>query len=280
MMKSKMLKNVLSMSLFTAVSIGLVGCGDDTPQQPKKIVKVQQKSKQQTGDVFLDMPRTKFRYDWLSGVESSNTVDTEEIMFDENYYFIIDGSGSMEGSSCDSNERKIDVAKRAVISYVQTLPAEVNVGLLAFDSEGITERFPLSKTNRSEFYNQVNAIKYDSSTPLKTAMNNAYEKIQEQAVAQHSHGVYNMIIVTDGEADKGQDPTMVIRKIGYESPVNITTIGFCIGSNHSLNNENFVNYYAASSYEDIMSGLQEVQAEGENMSEEDLIQNLNDLSEL
>ena len=182
----------------------------------------------------------------------------------------------MDASSCEGDGNKIDIAKRAVVDYSKTL-GDSNIGLVVFDSNGINERFSLSKINHSEFRNQVNSIVAGSGTPLESSIKIAYDKLKSQASMQGSNGEYNLVIVTDGEANSGEDPTSIVNEIGYKSPVNITTIGFCIGDRHSLNNKELVHYYAASDYTSILAGLKEVQSEGENISDEEFVSLLDSL---
>jgi hypothetical protein len=69
------------------------------------------------------------------------------------------------------------------------------------------------------------------------------------------------VIVTDGEASGGEDPTKVVNKILKRSPVIIHTIGFCIGEDHSLNQHGRILYKAANNPGDLRKGLQNVLAE-------------------
>tara|TARA_Y100001960_G_C14784189_1_gene890247 strand:- start:31686 stop:32498 length:813 start_codon:yes stop_codon:yes gene_type:complete len=270
-MKNTKLK--LSMIAFSLAA--LVGCNEGGNQnQSQANTTVAQKASVSQPSVTKNT-RTEFRYDWLSGVKVTGTVEESERQ-DKNFYFVIDGSGSMDASSCEGDGNKIDIAKRAVVDYSKTL-GDSNIGLVVFDSNGINERFSLSKINHSEFRNQVNSIVAGSGTPLESSIKIAYDKLKSQASMQGSNGEYNLVIVTDGEANSGEDPTSIVNEIGYKSPVNITTIGFCIGDRHSLNNKELVHYYAASDYTSILAGLKEVQSEGENISDEEFVSLLDSL---
>ncbi|MBM26234.1 MAG: hypothetical protein CL760_11275 [Chloroflexi bacterium] len=261
----------LKLSMIAFSLAALVGCNESS-NQSKANTTVTQKATVSSANT---QTKTEFRYDWLSGVKVTGTVEESERQ-DKNFYFVIDGSGSMDASSCEGDGNKIDIAKRAVVDYSKTL-GDSNIGLVVFDSNGINERFSLSKINHSEFRNQVNSIVAGSGTPLESSIKIAYDKLKSQASMQGSNGEYNLVIVTDGEANSGEDPTSIVNEIGYKSPVNITTIGFCIGDRHSLNNKELVHYYAASDYTSILAGLKEVQSEGENISDEEFVSLLDSL---
>ena len=117
--------------------------------------------------------------------------------------------------------------------------------------------------NRADFNSKLNQVTATTSTPLKTAIKKAYEQVKLQAILQAAHGEHNIIIVTDGEADSGEDPSGIVKKISESSPVNLYTIGFCIGDGHSLNNKEYVNYYKANDATSIVAGLKEVLAESD-----------------
>ena len=101
----------------------------------------------------------------------------------------------------------------------------------------------------------------DQGTPLKTAIAQGYGALEEQAQRQLGYGEYHLVIVTDGAANRGEEPDEVVEQILADSPVVIHTIGFCIGPDHVLNQEGRTIYRAASSTEELRQGLGEVVAE-------------------
>jgi Mg-chelatase subunit ChlD len=253
------MKKTILTSVF--LSLLLVGCGQDSTSSAHSASSKSTSSQSQKSTAS----NADFEWSWLANSEA--TMIEEDGLYKKNYYFILDGSGSMGNppGSCNRSENsdKIDIAKNAIAQFAQSIPAEDNIGLFAFDGKGINERVPLAVGNREEFNSQLSKVDATVSTPLKTAIKGAYEKVKKQAILQAAHGEHNIIIVTDGEADSGEDPTAIVKEISEHSPVNIYTIGFCIGEGHSLNNKEYVNYYKANNAATIIAGLSEVLAESE-----------------
>ena len=191
---------------------------------------------------------------WPPGLNKEN-VSLEKNLLKKNYYIIFDGSGSMDGD-------KIITAKKALIEFVKQVPINANLGLAIFDGNGLSERVPLGD-NRELFIEKVNQTIASGGTPLADSFKLAYSKINEQARKQLGYGEYNIVVVTDGEANTGNKPGNIVKLILKESPVVIHTIGFQIGKNHSLNQPGKIYYKAADNFEELSKGLEEVLAESE-----------------
>lgn len=196
---------------------------------------------------------------WIADSQQSPVSDG--VLTRKNFYVIIDGSGSMRDYV--GGEMKIFAAKDAIKRFAQLVPADANLGLFAFDGKGITERVPLGLDNRKAFIRELENVDTDSNTPLKSAITGAYEKIRIQAGKQQGYGEYHLVIVTDGEANVGEDPTSIVNQILAESPVVIHTIGFGIGERHSLNQRGRTIYKSAGDKQGLSKGLSDVLAESE-----------------
>ena len=177
------------------------------------------------------------------------------------YYVVLDGSGSMRDEGCSGGMRKIDAAKEALSAFVRSLPADVNLGLLAFDGQGVSERLPIQPVEAYAFDKQLQQIQPSSSTPLRSAVQLGYDALIRQGRRQLGYGEYHLVVVTDGQASSGQDPTLVVNEILADSPVVIHTIGFCIGDDHSLNQRGRVLYRTAQTAAELREGLEQVLAE-------------------
>jgi hypothetical protein len=196
---------------------------------------------------------------WPPAKDESVAVAAD--LFAKNYYVVLDASGSMNEKSCNGDVSKIRAAKEALQAFVQAVPRDANLGLQVFDARGVHEWLPLGVNNRPEFQRQLDTVKANASTPLKAAITNAYAKLQAQAARQLGYGEYHLVVVTDGHADQGQDPTAIVNRIIAESPVVVQTIGFCIGAKHALNQEGRTMYREANNVEDLRKGLADVLAE-------------------
>ena len=188
--------------------------------------------------------------------------EIDPLLTRRNFLIVLDGSGSMADSQCSGNLSKIVAAKQAIAAFATKLKPEDNLGLCAFDSRGVTERSPLS-LNRAAFNQALQAVRSDSNTPLGTAVSLGYSRLQTQAQRQLGYGEYYLIVVTDGEADKGNDPRAIVGRIVSESPVVISTIGFCIGEGHSLHQPGLTLYHDATNLEQLNQGLESILAESE-----------------
>ncbi len=180
-----------------------------------------------------------------------------------NYYLMIDGSGSMLESGCANGRAKMDVAKEAVTMFVNLVPADANVGVLTFENNGISEKVSLGK-NRAKVLDAVNSIYAGAGTPLNTALAMSIASVEQHAKSQLGYGEYHIVIVTDGEANYGEDPRQTVMSILEKTPVEIHTIGFCIDPGHSLNMPGFTDYRSANSVEELQKNLTGVLAESEN----------------
>ena len=192
---------------------------------------------------------------WIKASDSAG-VKLDENQLQSNIYLIFDCSGSMSGG-------KIETAKNAIMQFGSSIPKETGLGLAIFDGNGLSERLSLGVGNRDKFFAMVKAAEAGGGTPLSEAVKIGYEALRSQAKRQLGYGEYHLVIVTDGEANTGYDPTDMVNQILQESPVLIHTIGFHIGERHSLNQPGRTIYKDAQSPQDLAEGLQSVLAESD-----------------
>ena len=178
-----------------------------------------------------------------------------------NFYVVLDGSFSMTEKACMGEGRKIDQAKAALEVFSKAVPRNANLGLTVFDRAGVSERVALAIDNRPAFMQQVLATTPSGGTPLRDAMALARQRLEDQARRQLGYGEYHMIVVTDGEASTGQDPRAVVNDMLARSPIIVHTIGFCISTNHSLNQPGRTVYKAANDRASLERGLEAALAE-------------------
>ncbi len=178
----------------------------------------------------------------------------------QNYILIFDGSGSMGDVKCSAGRKKIDVAKKAVTEWSKTLPADANIGLVAFHNRGWVFG-KLGETDRKDFIKGVQSLIYGGKTPLSKAFDQAYKDITLQGQKQLGYGEYTIVVVTDGIANSPGQLSQTVKTIQAAAPIIIYTIGFCIVAKHSLNQPGKTVYKAADNPEALRQGLKEVLAE-------------------
>lgn len=257
----QMTKKALPLVFCAALIMGSIGCGSESDKDndfnadfdTSKPASTSSESNSITKGVE-PLPEDN----WPEALEDEVLVELSDDLLTKNYYIIFDGSGSMKGSN-------MSTAKRAVKEFVSKIPTTANVGLLAFDTKGISERASLTAT-RQDVFNAVDAIIADGTTPLHSAIDQAYFSIEAQGRRQLGYGEYHLVIVTDGEASSRQEPDRIIKRILENTPIIVHTIGFRIGTNHSLNQPGRIIYTTASDFDELAKGLEDVLAESENFS--------------
>jgi len=205
-------------------------------------------------------PELKFVLNWPFGEDESANIVSADLLT-TNIYVVFDGSGSMDDAGCSGGQKKVRSAKRALIAFADSLPIDANLGMLAFDRTGITERVALRGRNRQLFKSSVEQVSPGGGTPLKFAIEEAYGRLTDQGKKQLGYGEYHLVVVTDGAASEGQDPTIIVSAVLKDSPVIVHTVGFCISENHSLNQPGRTLYRTANDAKSLQQGLQTVLAE-------------------
>lgn len=198
---------------------------------------------------------------WPAAAADDAAVSLAAVLDATNVYVVLDASGSMREEGCSEGRAKIDAAKQALVEFAGGLESGVNLGLLAFDGTGVSERLPLAPAQRDAFLAALGEIRPAARTPLGSAIEQGYDALLAQGRRQLGYGDYHLVVVTDGRASDGEDPTAVVDRILGESPVVLHTIGFCIDDDHSLNQPGRVPYRTARSTAELREGLDAVLAE-------------------
>lgn len=234
--------------------------GDKTPPVPAA----------ETADVAAELPEAApggysehgGRDNWPPLPEGTIAVATLNESARSNYYLVLDGSGSMKRHKCSGDLSKIDAAVRALSRFVAALPADANLGLAVFDGDGMSERVPLAAGTQPAVLRALGEVRASGATPLRSSIQLGYERLTEQAQRQLGYGEYHLVVVTDGMPDPdSEDPSEVVETLLHDSPVVLHTIGFCIGTDHPLNQPGRVYYFAADTPEKLDEGLGNVLAE-------------------
>lgn len=251
------MKKILFLTLFLIASVLVISCEEKNPIQSLSGV-----PPDNSGSSTTEGESASENTVWPPIPKDDNLVLAKNLLA-KNYYVVLDGSGTMKDSECSGGKTKSIASKEALAEFSKAVPADANLGLLAFDSRGVVERVPLGTGNRTQFISAVNVVDTDSNTPLHEAIVKGYRAIERQAQAQLGYGEYYLVVVTDGKANEGPDPEAAVNWIIDNTPVVIHTIGFCIDENHSLNQPGRTHYATAQNPKELISGLKAVLAESE-----------------
>lgn len=241
-------------ALPLALALAVAACSEAPPPPPKPAAKAAEKPK---GPVS-SRPLTP---SWPATAKDKGDAPISADLFARNYYVVLDASGSMTERGCSGDAPKIDAARLALTAFADSLPADANLGLQVFDARGVREQLPLGTKNREQFKAVLSKVRAAGGTPLHSAVTQAYTRLEAQGARQLGYGEYHLVVVTDGEASEGQDPTAAVKLILDRSPVVLHTIGFCIGEKHSLNQPGRTIYRAADNPGQLRQSLSDVLAE-------------------
>ncbi|MTH95357.1 VWA domain-containing protein [Roseibium sp. RKSG952] len=268
----------LSLLLLAGASLALAACNDQSQQQKSPLPTVQSGATNVTADEIgseglkeyvgrYPKSETKLGAMMNFGARLSGGVPLAANSMSKNYYFVLDGSGSMGETECTEPRTKMDVAKEALISLFDQIPGADNVGLFVFDRKGASERVALATGNRDALRVAVEAVRPDYRTPLGASVHEAAVVLERQAAAQLGYGEYNLVVVTDGAATDSSDLERIVDLVADQTPINLFTVGFCIDDRHILNQEGRTEYRSALNPEELGTALKAVLAESEDFGD-------------
>ena len=149
---------------------------------------------------------------------------------------VLDDSGSMDRrmSTGPRNPRKIEAAKNALLTVLEQLPTDAEIGIVALNGpngEGDWIK-PLGPVDRSSLQATIGRITAGGSTPL-----GEYLKIGTDVLLTHrannKFGDYRLLIVTDGEANDGWLVDRYLPEI-LSRGITVDVIGVDMATEHSL----------------------------------------------
>jgi Ca-activated chloride channel homolog len=184
-----------------------------------------------------------------------------EVSLARNFYFLFDCSGSME-ENCSGNE-KIKGAKEAFLRFLKNVPADANVGLLAFglaNDDGCKEILPLGKNNYDALAKAISPLKPTDGTPLGNAIFIGTQKLVDQYKKQLGYGEYRLIVITDGQATDHGHMLKACKNLTKFGFISLYSIGLCMDTDNSLKSY-ALSSRDASNYEELEKALVETAAE-------------------
>jgi uncharacterized protein YegL len=144
---------------------------------------------------------------------------------------IFDTSGSMNDPV--RGGRKIDVAKDAMWKFVDSLPQNVNVGLVAFDAFcGVRTLSPVKRSTpaaRQELKKVIAGLRAEGSTPIGRALDRAADLLAA------SRNKKRVVVMTDGEETCDDSLLASASDAAWKQGVKVYAIGFAFGGEPSRN---------------------------------------------
>jgi uncharacterized protein YegL len=176
-----------------------------------------------------------------------------------NVVVVLDDSGSMR-ERLRSNRRvtKITAAKQALLTVLDELPADAQVGVVALNTRRGDWTIPLGTVNKSRLRQSLSRIRAGGGTPLGETMKIAADALLELRESQR-YGAYKLLIVTDGEAG---DPELVERYLPeiLSRGLTVDVVGVDMARDHSLATKVHT-YRRADDPQSLARAIQEVFAE-------------------
>ncbi len=131
-------------------------------------------------------------------------VIPSHIVAQERIIIVLDSSGSMAAKI--DGTRKINVARSAIRSLIKKLPANTQLGLIAYghnrkgDCNDIETIYPVGKPDRSKIMRAVESLRPLGNTPLGDAVRWAAEQLK------YTEQKATVILVSDGKENCGVNP--------------------------------------------------------------------------
>lgn len=156
-----------------------------------------------------------------------------------NVVVALDSSGSMRANVSGGN--KMDVAKRAVTSFIENLPEKANAALVVYGHKGNNEQsgkaescagvedvYQLAPVDKNRLRESVNSFQATGWTPLAAAIERSGQAFADKKGEGNQNVVY---VVSDGIETCGGDPVAAARTL-HNSDVKaiVNIIGFDVGN--------------------------------------------------
>ena len=239
--------------LACVLAAGLMSCSPQSSQSRQSTSTEKKKSPPDFSRLWIEQEKSTIQISADIGEQADLT---------RNFYFIMDGSGSMRESTtsdCGGDQSfpdKISGARWAIKKFLENVPEDMNIALYIFDRDGRREVVSLGKSNRDSFLISVDNIDAGGGTPLAKAIRYGTDQLVAQYKKQLGYGEFRLVVVTDGIANDIPQAALYAAKYG----IPIYAIGLCVEANHPLRQFS-VSYQAADSFADLSKGLSETLAE-------------------
>jgi Ca-activated chloride channel homolog len=198
------------------------------------------------------------RNDWPALEHVGESFSDPRDLLKSNYYVILDGSQEMAQRGCSSSGSKLDDAVQALAAFIDAVPEDANVGIMAMNQGKLIELAPLQGDVRIN-PQTLARLGAAGGAPLRSAIFRADEQLTRQAQRQLGYGEYHLVVISGGAVTPGEEPFDIMRRLLDESPLNLHVISLCGGANDTLNVAALgIFYHAADNYAALQQALGEV----------------------
>lgn len=154
----------------------------------------------------------------------------------DNIVVVFDASGSMAEKMPRSNQSKMAVAKVALVTAMQNVPDNANVGIVVFSGRYNGPKpwvYPLGPIDRAKLNAAIKRPNPANKTPLGKYMKVATDVLLKQRLKQRGYGTFRLLIVTDGQATDGNLVARYLPDI-LSRGITVDVIGVAMKSKHAL----------------------------------------------
>ena len=186
----------------------------------------------------------------------------------QNVVVVLDDSGSMKDrmKSPQGRIRKINAAKQALITVLDQLPADANVGVALLNGKVNNSPWliPLGPVDMNATKNAMNSVRANGGTPLGRFLKTGTDALLA-AREKDSYGTYRLLVVTDGEAGDNNLIERYLPEIKSRG-ITVDVIGVAMQSDHSLATK-VHSYRRADNPQSLTAAIREVFAETSSASD-------------
>lgn len=178
----------------------------------------------------------------------------------QNVVVVFDDSGSMADYLRRTNLDKMTAAKESLSKVLTSLPQNTQLGIITLNGQWESDQWlvPFGLINAQSIKEKIEQLSPTGGTPLGGCIKAGCDVLLENRAKQR-HGVYTLLIVTDGEAS---DQRLVDRYIPdiMTRGITVNAIGVGMSSDHTLATK-VNNYRSANDPNQLVVALQATFAE-------------------